>query len=220
MIAVTHRNDSSPPAAVSSTGVAPPTSAPPASSSAAPSSSSSTTQAPVGEEEVEACSAALESAPTLVKAASSSASHWKTHTEAETKLEEGTVTRDEAQSMWDRSKPFGPSDVAAFKNAYGDWEKARSGCDGIVDATADGPMAAAGKKCESRFAAAQKVADTGKVVNDQWAAHVEMMKHKDHTDMTKYVERWLGMVHDSKPALSAYSKAHTAWEKAPACTTA
>ena len=44
-----------------------------------------------------------------------------------------------------------------------------------------------------------------------------MMAHKEHTERAAYLDRWVGMVDDAGPALTAYRAAAAALAKAPAC---
>ena len=75
----------------------------------------------------------------------------------------------------------------------------------------------AGERCATRSASLARVARTGAVVHEQWATHLAMMAHKEHTGAAAYLDRWAGMVKDAGPALSAYRAAAAALAKAPAC---
>ncbi|CCH79461.1 putative Inositol-5-monophosphate dehydrogenase [Nostocoides japonicum T1-X7] len=200
------------------------TSAPSSSSSTSSSPSSSSTggasgsSTPDAASAVAACAEATSAGDTLAKAASASARDWGIHTQAELDNESGKLTYAEAEARWADSKSRSHADVDGFKSAYSTWTSKRAACDGIEKTTADTPSAAAAAKCADRAAAQAEVASTGKVVNDQWAAHVVMMAGKAHTDHAAYRKRWLDMVHDAGPALAAYHDAAAALDRAPSCT--
>ena len=73
------------------------------------------------------------------------------------------------------------------------------------------------QRCAARSAALAQVARTGAVVQQQWAAHLAMMSHKEHLSAAAYLDQWDGMVKDAGPALTAYRAAAAALSKAPAC---
>lgn len=56
------------------------------------------------------------------------------------------------------------------------------------------------------------------MVNDQWAAHLDMMAHKDHYVTATYRAKWEGMVRAAQPALAAYRGAVDTLSHAPACS--
>lgn len=58
------------------------------------------------------------------------------------------------------------------------------------------------------------------MVNDQWAAHLGMMAHKDHYVTATYRAKWEGMVRAAQPALAAYRGAVDTLSHAPACSAA
>lgn len=164
------------------------------------------------------CRTALTAGETAAAAAKASAADWTTHTEAQRKLDSGSNTEEQTRAEWNASKAQGEKDVADFRAAQSTWETQKEKCASIVTMTAGGPMRTQAEACDSRAAAIAGAVAAGTPVNDQWAEHLDMMAHKEHTTTAEYRDRWRGMVEKAVPLLAEYTRAAEALAAAPACT--
>ncbi|SDO60288.1 hypothetical protein SAMN04489867_0128 [Pedococcus dokdonensis] len=165
------------------------------------------------------CVTTVRAQQSLATAAAASARDWRLHTDAQRKFDSGTFTVQQTKAQWAASKARGPADLAAWTRAVAAVDRVKGGCAGLATATAGSPAEGAAKKCTARTAALSKVAAAGAVVHRQWAAHLTMMAHKEHTAEAAYLERWAAMVEDAGPALATYRGAAAALARAPACAT-
>ena len=202
------------------------TSTTPTSEAAAPSPSedAETTTADTTEDTAAAeAKAALESCRTTVKAydayakaVDGSAGSWAMHTQAQVKLDEGEYTVAQTKADWATSKKNINRDLKAFAAATKAKKAAAGGCDSAKD-TSGTDSAGAATACLDRLAALEDVAAKGKRVHEQWATHIDMMAHKEHSSGAAYHRRWLNMVKVATPALADYAKADKALTSAPSC---
>ena len=156
----------------------------------------------------------------LAEAAAVTARDWKAHTDAQRQLVRGTWSVAQAEAVWGKTKARGSQDTEQFLSAAA---KVREGsgaadCGSVVADTASTPLAEKGTRCAARVKALGDVASTGAVLNAQWAAHVEMMANKAHTDHAAYHDRWVRMVAQAQVPLQRYAKASETLSKAPACS--
>ena len=165
------------------------------------------------------CTATVRAQQVLAKAAAASARDWRLHTDAQRKFDSGAFTMAQTEAQWAASRARGPADLAAYARAVQAVERAGAGCARVAAAASGSSAEATAKRCARRSTALARVARTGAVVNRQWAAHLTMMAHKEHSGAAEYRGRWADMVKDSGPALSAYRAAAAALAKAPACPT-
>lgn len=152
------------------------------------------------------CEEAVAAARQAVAAARPSYSHWAGHVRAELDYDAGAATLEQTRARWAATKATGDADVAAFAAAYARFDRVRGGC-----ADGSGPPAAVPdpvmSTCRPEFAAASTAVAAGKAVVDDWAAHVEMMKGKEHTDPAQYGQRWRDMVRAAPVDLDRFARA-------------
>jgi len=174
---------------------------------------------------LDACRHALSQGDRLAAAADGSYRDWATHVGAQLRLDEGRTTLAETQAMWAASKKRGAADVRSFAAARADWGREAGACSSAsasaaasAAASADaGPAGAAAKACLSRQEAMRAVAARGAEVDEQWAAHLQMMADKAHTEGAAYSRRWRQMVQDAPPVLKDYASARRQLDAAPRC---
>jgi hypothetical protein len=167
-----------------------------------------------------ACADSIAARERLARAAAASARDWRTHVEAQLKLDRGTWTIAQAKAAWAASKARGPADVRQFAAAAAALRASDStrACRSVVADTASTGLASNGTQCAARDRALAAVSTTGEVVNAQWAAHIRMMADKPHTDSGAYHARWTTMVDESQAPLKRYAAAAAALARAPACS--
>jgi hypothetical protein len=61
--------------------------------------------------------------------------------------------------------------------------------------------------CRSELASASAAVTAGKAVVDDWAAHVTMMKGKEHSDPLQYGRMWRDMVRAAPANLDRFAQA-------------
>jgi hypothetical protein len=122
--------------------------------------------------------------------------------------------------VWAKTKARGSQDTKRFLSAAAKVREGSSAadCGSVVADTASTPLAEQGTRCAARVKALDVVASTGAVLNTQWAAHVEMMANKAHTDHAAYHDRWVKMVAQAQAPLKRYAEASETLSKAPACS--
>jgi hypothetical protein len=162
-----------------------------------------------------ACRHELRLGDRLAAAADASYRDWAMHVDAQLQLDRGRTTLAQTEAMWAASKARGAADVRRFRDARAAWER---GADACSPASADqGSAPPVLQACVSRQAAVRAVATKGAKVDAQWAAHLEMMANKAHTDGAEYSRRWLQMVQDAPPVLQDYAGARRQLHAAPRC---
>ena len=152
-------------------------------------------------------------------AAAADASHrdWGSHVQAQLQLDQGKLTLAQTLALWASSKKPGPSDVRAFTTARAAWAKASGACQTMASPTTTTADRADAAACMARRAAVQAVVATGADVNAEWAAHLQMMANKAHTDGASYSQRWRQMVQQAPATLKAYEQARSRLAAAPRC---
>lgn len=163
-----------------------------------------------------ACRAEVRAGEAAVRAARTSYKHWSAHVQAQVGLDRGTLTAAEAKEIWARTKKPGDSDVATFRSKQRAYDEKPKAC---ADLPADLPsgyqeMADA---CTARSAAVAKAVTAGDRVNDDWAAHVALMKRKDGTAGWRYLAEWRSMVEEAPPDLKKFAKRYRTYSQAPSC---
>jgi hypothetical protein len=192
------------------------------SSTATPTASQSPTDSRLAKAQraLASCRSGVTLRERLAEAADVTARDWKAHTDAQLALEQGKWSPAKAEAVWAKTKAHGSEDTERFLAAAA---KVREGsgaadCSSVVADTASTPLAEKGTQCAARVKALDVVASTGAVLNTQWAAHVEMMANKAHTNSAAYHDRWVTMVAQAQAPLKRYAKASEALSKAPACS--
>ena len=165
---------------------------------------------------LDACRNALRQGDRLAAAADASYRDWATHVDAQLEFDQGRITLAETQAMWAASKKRGAADVRSFAAARAAWGKVAGACPSASAADA-GAARASAKACLSRQEAVRAVAARGAEVDEQWAAHLQMMADKAHTDGAAYSRRWRQMVQDAPPVLKDYAGARRKLGAAPRC---
>lgn len=193
-----------------------------AAAKASPSPSTSTDPAAARSvaagEAVQKCVATVRAQEALATAVAASARDWGLHTDAQRKFDNGSFTLKQTQAQWAASKARGPADLKGFTTATAAAKATTGGCDGLTAATTGTEIGPKATACQVRMTALTKAVKTGTLVHRQWAAHIDMMASKAHTDGAAYHDRWVGMVDDAAPALSRYRSAAATLAKAPACS--
>ena len=173
-----------------------------------------------------ACQHELALGGAVATAADAAYRDWGTHVQAQLRLDRGEITLARTQALWASSKQNGPSDIRTFTTARAAWAKASGACQAMATtAPADGAGAAgtvaAGRTgtaaCMARHAAVQAVVAAGADVSAQWAAHLQMMANKAHTDAASYSRRWRQMVQEAPATLRSYEQARSRLAAAPRC---
>lgn len=213
------------PAAPTAASTAPSTSTPRPSStgvSTGPSSGAATPDDALAQARsaLTACAAGVAARDQLARAAAASARNWRTHVDAQLKLDRGDWTTHQAESAWAGSKARGPADLRSFAAAMKAVGAADSttACRSVTAATVSTSLVGKAKACAARDRALASVTGMGSDVNAQWAAHLRMMADKPHTPTAAYHDRWMTMVAQAQTPLRRYAAAAAALSRAPACS--
>lgn len=162
------------------------------------------------------CKGQLAAGQKVIVAADTSYKHWHGHTQADLDYRTGKSSWAKTQRIWRETKKAGDGDVARFRTAHTAYAKAApKGCASLERADA-GPAVT---RCLERFKVVDKAVKAGDKVNGDWKRHVQMMKHKDHTNPRTYAKQWRSMVDGSGTGQRAYRTAKAAYVKAPSCAT-
>jgi hypothetical protein len=163
------------------------------------------TAAPVADQQAsvatQSCMTTVARAHDVVAAAQPSYSHWAGHVRAQLDYDAGTATLEHTRARWASTKATADADLAGFATAYGAFQAVQDGCG---SQTPDDSVAS---DCRSEFASASSAVTAAKAVVDDWAAHVEMMKGKEHTDPAQYGRMWRDMVRAAPPDLDRFAQA-------------
>jgi hypothetical protein len=150
-----------------------------------------------------ACETAVARGRDAVAAARPSYSHWSGHVRAQRDYDAGTATIEQTRERWAATKATADADLADFRTAYAAFETAQDGCaqDSGRPAPDDRHTTAAPvmAQCRTEFAVVSAAVAAAKGVVDDWAAHVAMMKGKEHYGPAEYGQMWRDMV-DAAPA--------------------
>lgn len=161
-----------------------------------------------------ACETAVATARNAVAAARPSYSHWAGHVRAQLDYDAGTATLEQTRARWASTKATADADLAAFATAYAAYDAAKDGCaERAAPADQDPVMT----ECRSVFAPASAAVAAGRAVVDDWTAHVEMMKGKEHADPAQYGQMWRDMVRNAPANLDRFAKASLALADAAGC---
>ena len=174
------------------------------------------TAAPVADQQAavatQSCMTTVARAHDVVAAAQPAYSHWAGHVHAQLDYDAGTATLEQTRARWASTKATADADLAGFAAAYGTYQAVQDGCG---DQEPDGGPVAA--DCRSEFASASSAVTAAKAVVDDWAAHVGMMKGKEHTDPAQYGRMWRDMVAAAPRNLDRFSQASLALSDQTGC---
>jgi len=161
---------------------------------------------------VQECSTAVARARDAVKAAQPSYSHWAGHVRAQIDYDAGTATLEQTRERWAATKATGDADIAGFRTALAAFDAVRGGCaqrPGAAEAVSVGGVAQDPvlTTCRAEFGFASAAVSAAGAVVDDWSAHVEMMKGKEHTDPVQYGRMWRDMVNAAPADLDRFARA-------------
>ena len=157
-----------------------------------------------------ACGTAVARARDAVGAARPSFSHWSGHVRAQRDYDAGTATIEQTRARWAATKATADADIADFTAAYAAYEAVQDGCSeppGQASGNGRDPVLAV---CRTEFTAISAAVVAAKAVVDDWAAHVEMMKGKEHYGPEEYGQMWRDMVAAAPADLATFSRASLA----------
>lgn len=169
---------------------------------------------------LQACVTEVSAGQEWAAATQDSAAHWKQHYSASVKYNAGEITLKEAEDQFAESKVFGGSDKKAVTSAAKEYTAARGACSDVNQKDMPAEYADQAQACTARAATIDDVVATGTKVNNDWAAHVEMMKTKDEVDPDDYYERWQTMVEMAPDDMGPYDEAAARLDDAPQCPSA
>jgi hypothetical protein len=150
---------------------------------------------------VQTCRTAVARAHDAVSAAQPSYSHWSGHVHAQLDYDAGTATLAQTRARWASTKATADADLAEFATAYAAFQAVQDGCGGQgsdPDPVVNG--------CRSELTSASAAVAAGKAVVDDWAAHVTMMKGKEHADPRQYGQMWRDMVRAAPADLDRFEQ--------------
>jgi hypothetical protein len=172
-----------------------------------------------------ACQVAVARARDAVAAARPSFSHWSGHVRAQRDYDAGTATIEQTRERWATTRATADADLADFAAAYSAYEAVQDGCaespgqdsrrqappgqspPGQASDEGQDPALA---MCRTEFVAVSAAAAAAKAVVDDWAAHVAMMKGKEHYGAEEYGQMWRDMVAAAPADLEAFTRASLA----------
>jgi hypothetical protein len=154
---------------------------------------------------VQGCTKAVTLARSAVKAATPAYSHWANHVRAQLDFDAGAATLEQTRERWAATKATADADIAGFRTALTAFQAARAACGEPAGLAAD--QADVVTSCRSELGAASDAVATAATVVDDWAAHVEMMKGKEHTDPAQYGRMWRDMVNAAPGNLGRFASA-------------
>jgi hypothetical protein len=154
---------------------------------------------------LQGCTKAVTLARSAVKAATPAYSHWANHVRAQLDLDAGAATLEQTRARWAATKATADADIADFRTALTAFQAARGGCAEATGVPAD--QADVLTSCRSELGAASSAVTAATAVVDDWSAHVEMMKGKEHTDPQQYGRMWRDMVNAAPDDLGRFASA-------------
>jgi hypothetical protein len=153
----------------------------------------------------QACEVTVARGRDAVAAAQPSYSHWSGHVRAQIDYDNKVATLEQTRARWAATKATADADIAEFRSSLDAYEAVRDGCADRTGATQPGDPVMT--ECRSELAAVSAAVTAAKAVVDDWAAHVEMMKGKEHTDPQQYGQMWRDMVKAAPTNLARFADA-------------
>ena len=154
-----------------------------------------------------ACELAVARGRDAVAAAQPSYSHWAGHVRAQIDYDNKVATLEQTRARWAATKATADADIAQFRRAFDAYDAVRDGCADRPGAVQPGDADPVMAVCRSDYAAVSAAVAAAKAVVDDWAAHVEMMKGKEHTDPQQYGQTWRDMVKAAPTDLARFADA-------------
>jgi hypothetical protein len=155
---------------------------------------------------VQECGRAVALARDTVRAAQPSYSHWAGHVRAQVDFDTRTATIEQTRERWAATKATADADISGFRTALAAFDPERGGCaerPGSAGADQDPVLAT----CRTEFGFASAAVTAATAVVDDWSAHVDMMKGKEHTDPAQYGRMWRDMVTAAPDDLDRFARA-------------
>jgi hypothetical protein len=168
-----------------------------------------------------ACETAVAKGRDAVAAARPSYSHWAGHVRAQLDYDAGTATLEQTRERWAATRATADADLADFATAHAAFEAVQDGCtptsSGVREAVARQPGGStqddpdpAMTQCRAEFDSVSDAVTAAKAVVDDWAAHVAMMKGKEHYGANEYGQMWRDMVEAAPADLDRFARASLA----------
>jgi hypothetical protein len=154
---------------------------------------------------LQGCKKVVTLARGAVKAATPAYSHWANHVRAQLDYDAGAATIEQTRARWAATKATADADIADFRTALTAFQAARGECAEATGVPAD--QADVLTSCRSELRAASTAVTAAGGVVDDWAAHVAMMKGKEHTDPAQYGRMWRDMVNAAPDNLGRFASA-------------
>lgn len=153
-------------------------------------------------------------------ATADSAAHWKQHYMASVQYNAGDITLHEAEAAFAASKVKGATDMKAVSSSKGSYSESQGACASMSADEVPQRFGEAAQACQARAAVIGDVVPVGTEVNNDWGAHLAMMKSKDTTDPQTYYKRWRDMVSMAPSDMTPYEEAADDLVEAPSCPSA
>jgi hypothetical protein len=159
-----------------------------------------------------ACERVVATGRDTVDAARPSFSHWAGHVRAQLDYDAGAATLEQTRERWATTKATADADLADFARADAAFGAVRNGCapepgrvllaGGPTPADRDPVMVA----CRGEFESVSAAVAAAEAVVADWAAHVAMMKGKEHYGAHEYGRMWRDMVEAAPARLDRFAR--------------
>lgn len=163
------------------------------------------------------CRAEVAAGDEWATATASSASNWKQHYKASARYNAGDITLREAEAIFVSSKARGAADTQAVNASTNTYVTKEGACASMSPDELPDDFVETAQVCRTRAEVIGDVIPVGTEVNNDWAAHLTMMKSKDTTDPAEYYDRWREMVAMAPSDMKPYEAAVDSLDKAPGC---
>lgn len=152
-----------------------------------------------------------------VKAARKSYKDWYAHVHAELDLDNGKITFDQAQAIWQRTHKLGNKDMSRFDSIKIVYETQNKACSKVVPQQVLAPFADDARDCKKRAGMIAKTIAAGSKVATDWSKHTMQHRTKQTADPSEYHENWMAAVRKAPKHLKAFRTQYAKFKKATAC---
>lgn len=164
-----------------------------------------------------ACRSEVSAGEKVASTSATIAVEWRTHTEAQTNVDAGKITKEAAEADWKKSKATGPASLAAYNKAVSAYQSAAGKC-GKLTTSADPKVRA----CAQRAGTLGKVTAASAPIARDWSDHIVAMKGKAHAEhhnqMGEYMAAFRKLCAAAPGLLKTYDTSKVELSHAPACS--
>jgi hypothetical protein len=165
---------------------------------------------------MKACRDRIEAADQVLHEARTGVGHWEAHVDAERRADAGSISIEERQQIFKKTRLKGPADQNRYADAVRAYKKVEDASCGTIKG-ADAKVAATLASCHDRASAQAPVMKTAAAAMADWKHHLADMQRSRVQHNSDAQQVWINAYKAAPRHIKPYEKAVRKFKKAPDC---